>query len=182
MEMEHPGAAYIVNTPLLCCSAFTRQLLGHLTTQGMKMCTHRINLDAHCLLSRGWVWFAGVIDAYAARRSIDDTSSLVSALSGQPGQAPTAAQPLDYAAAHADKERRPPSMASPARSDRQRLIPAWKPMDEARPSSRSTGPSPRLGGAYLTCAVRTHLSLRASAVCTTAVSTNLVTLRAMCGW
>ena len=40
-------------------------------------------------------------------------------------------------------------MASPARSDRQRLIPAWKPTDEARPSSRSTGPtgpSPRLGG------------------------------------
>ena len=43
-------------------------------------------------------------------------------------------------------------MASPARSDRQRLIPAWKPMDDTRPSSRSTGPSgpsPRSGGKNL---------------------------------
>ena len=104
--------------------------------------------------------FAGIMNAFAARRSTDGASSLMSALSGQAGQGPTAAQPLEYAAAHADKERRPPGMASPARSDRQRLIPAWKPMEEARSSSRSTGPtgpSPRLGGTYLTCAVCTDL-------------------------
>ena len=90
--------------------------------------------------------------AYAGRRGTDDSASLVSALSRQPGQEPAAGLPLELTAASAEKEgRRLSSLASPARSERQRLIPAWKPTDEARQGSRSGGPSgptPRPGGVH----------------------------------
>ncbi|CAL5223853.1 g6436 [Coccomyxa viridis] len=58
----------------------------------------------------------GMVDDYASRRSTEDTSSLVSALSRQPGHTSAAAQPLEYAAQSAQKERRLPDMASPARN------------------------------------------------------------------
>lgn len=73
----------------------------------------------------------------------DDSSGLVSAFSKEPGQ------PYEYAAANAEKERRVSVIASPARSDRHRLIPAWKPTDDARASSKGgalSGPSPRPRG------------------------------------
>ncbi|CAK0738711.1 hypothetical protein CVIRNUC_001082 [Coccomyxa viridis] len=59
----------------------------------------------------------------------------------QQGRTPAAAAPQGYAAAHAEKERQAKGGVSPTLSERQRLIPAWKPTDEARPAHRSRGTS-----------------------------------------
>ena len=78
--------------------------------------------------------------------------SMPQELRKQQSQVSGAGQPQEYVAANAEKERRMPNMASPARSDRQRLIRAWKPTDEACPASRNaatSGPSPMAKGMTL---------------------------------
>ena len=78
--------------------------------------------------------------------------SMPQELSKQQSQVSEAGQPQEYVAANAEKGRRMSNMASPARSDRQRLIQAWKPTDEARPASRNvaiSGPSPMAKGMTL---------------------------------
>ena len=81
----------------------------------------------------------------------------------QQGRMPAAAAPQGYATAHAEKERQAKGGASPTLSERQRLIPAWKPTDEARPANRSKGASsasPGLkGGRVLRIAFAPNLSI-----------------------
>ena len=78
----------------------------------------------------------------------------------QPGPTTAAARSQAYAAAHAEKARQAKGAASPTLSERQSLIPAWKPTDEARPASRPKGPSsasPALKGGHVTGAsLHTH--------------------------
>ena len=97
-----------------------------------------------------------VCKAYAAR----DISVLMPersrhtelSLRVQPGRTPAAARPQAYAATHAEKERQAKGAASPTLSERQRLIPAWKPTDEAPSANRPKGPSsasPGLKGGHV---------------------------------
>ena len=88
---------------------------------------------------------------FAAPKS-GDMMSMPQELSKQQSQVSGAGQPQEFVAANAEKERRLSNMASPARCDRQRLIQAWKPTDEARPASRNaatSGLSPMAKGVKL---------------------------------
>ena len=115
-------------------------------------------------------WNAGageVCEAHAARGIPDfmpeRSRHMELGHKAQQGRTPAAATPKGYAAAHAEKERQAKGGASPMLSERQRLIPAWKPTDEARSANTARGASsasPGLkGGLVLWACFHTILSI-----------------------